>query len=214
MTISLYISKHADAELFAYFHCFPFKKSTFIKEVLKDYLCQTHRARPQMLSMTYEEYLALPEKSLVIPITISSRHEQELIDFLEDCPRGMKSSCIKSLLKGALAPFSQSIYHTGRTHLPDISQEMDTGLRQQDVGTLAILSALNQITEHLAARPVPATPVVTAPPVAMPFAEPSDTVTEPETSTIADNEHTMGDNRQELPKKETETDSIQKTEHF
>lgn len=115
MTITLYISKRTDTDLFAYLFQKK-KRSTLIKELLRDYIYHTNLVRLSRVNMTYEQLQESEKKSLSIPIMLTEE-ERDIIDFLSDCPRGTKSICIKNILRMYINPYVQNVFHTTEREL-------------------------------------------------------------------------------------------------
>lgn len=109
--ILLRLSKTTDLDLYAYFSRVEYRKSTLVKQLLRDYIRKESTVRIQPPHITYDSFTdpALP-KILTISIQLSQQ-DKDITDYLSDCPNGYRSKCIKSILRILLAPYTQSAFH-------------------------------------------------------------------------------------------------------
>lgn len=120
MRITLYLSKQADLDLYAYFYHVEYRKSTHAKMLLRDYIHRQHIVRIQAPKVTADTWnnVLLPKK-ITIPIRFGCG-DDDLIHYFEDCPNGLRAKCAKSMLRALLAPYMQSAFHynTVEPYLP------------------------------------------------------------------------------------------------
>ena len=115
MTITLYVSKRTDTDLFAYL-LGKKKRSTLIKGLLRDYIHHTSNIQLCPVNVSYEQLQTAEKKSFSIPIMLTEE-EHDIIDFLSDCPKGTKSICIKNILRMYINPYVQNVFHTTEREL-------------------------------------------------------------------------------------------------
>ena len=109
--ILLRLSKITDLDLYAYFSMVEYRKSTLVKQLLRDYIRKESTVRIQPPHITYDNFTdpALP-KILTISVQLN-RGDEDIEQYLSDCPNGYRSKCMKSILRILLAPYTQSAFH-------------------------------------------------------------------------------------------------------
>jgi hypothetical protein len=113
MQIGLSFSKFNDLDLYAYFIRIKSRRSTLIKQMIRDYIHETHTINVEHLTETADifEDKSLP-KVLSVPVFIG-KSDSDIVEYLKDCPPRMRAKCIKNILHIVIAPYAQSVYHYG-----------------------------------------------------------------------------------------------------
>lgn len=137
MRIVLYLSRHADLDLYAYFRDVEYRKSTHAKQLLRDYIRkqQTVPVSPPRVTADTWSDASLPKK-LTIPIRFG-QEDGDLIRYFEDIPSGLRAKCAKSILRALLAPYVQCAFHRDPVdiYVPDVKTQPVT--RQSPVSDMA-----------------------------------------------------------------------------
>ena len=125
MRIVLYLSRHADLDLYAYFRDVEYRKSTHAKQLLRDYIRkqQTVPVSPPRVTADTWSDTSLPKK-LTIPIRFG-QEDGDLIRYFEDIPSGLRAKCAKSILRALLAPYVQCAFHRDPVdiYVPDVKTQ-------------------------------------------------------------------------------------------
>lgn len=111
MQITLRLSRFNDLDLYAYFMGVEYRRSTLVKQLLRDYIRREHTVRleaPNISAQTFTDPAI--EKQITIPVTLG-KSDEDIIQYLSDCPNRMRGKCVKSILRMMLAPYTQCAYH-------------------------------------------------------------------------------------------------------
>ena len=109
--ILLRLSKTTDLDLYAYFSHVEYRKSTLVKQLLRDYIRKESTVRIRPLHITYDSFTD-PDMPKILTISIQlSEQDKDITDYFSDCPNGYRSKCMKSILRIMLAPYTQSAFH-------------------------------------------------------------------------------------------------------
>ena len=109
--ILLRLSKTTDLDLYAYFSHVEYRKSTLVKQLLRDYIRKESTVRIRPLHITYDSFTD-PDMPKILTISIQlNEQDKDITDYFSDCPNGYRSKCMKSILRIMLAPYTQSAYH-------------------------------------------------------------------------------------------------------
>ena len=109
--ILLRLSKTTDLDLYAYFSHVEYRKSTLVKQLLRDYIRKESTVRIRPLHITYDSFTD-PDMPKILTISIQlNEQDKDITDYFSDCPNGYRSKCMKSILRIMLAPYTQSSFH-------------------------------------------------------------------------------------------------------
>ena len=109
--ILLRLSKTTDLDLYAYFSHVEYRKSTLVKQLLRDYIRKESTVRIRPLHITYDSFTD-PDMPKILTISIQlNEQDKDITDYFSDCPNGYRSKCMKSILRIMLAPYTQSAFH-------------------------------------------------------------------------------------------------------
>lgn len=109
--ILLRLSKITELDLYAYFIHVEYRKSTLVKQLLRDFIRKETTVRIRPPHITYDTFTdASMPKVLTISIQLGPQ-DKDITDYFEDCPNGYRSKCMKSILRIMLAPYTQSAFH-------------------------------------------------------------------------------------------------------
>lgn len=109
--ILLRLSKTTDLDLYAYFSHVEYRKSTLVKQLLRDYIRKEATVRIHPLHITYDSFTD-PDMPKILTISIQlNEQDKDITDYFSDCPNGYRSKCMKSILRIMLAPYTQSAFH-------------------------------------------------------------------------------------------------------
>ena len=109
--ILLRLSKTTDLDLYAYFSHVEYRKSTLVKQLLRDYIRKESTVRIHPLHITYDSFTD-PDMPKILTISIQlNEQDKDITDYFSDCPNGYRSKCMKSILRIMLAPYTQSAFH-------------------------------------------------------------------------------------------------------
>lgn len=109
--ILLRLSKITELDLYAYFIHVEYRKSTLVKQLLRDFIRRETTVRIRPPHITYDTFTdASMPKVLTISIQLGPQ-DKDITDYFADCPNGYRSKCMKSILRIMLAPYTQSAFH-------------------------------------------------------------------------------------------------------
>lgn len=139
--ILLRLSKITELDLYAYFIHVEYRKSTLVKQLLRDFIRRETTVRIRPPHITYDTFTdASMPKVLTISIQLGPQ-DKDITDYFADCPNGYRSKCMKSILRIMLAPYTQSAFHREavEVYIP-ARQYLDEPTDRQSVNPMPIQS--------------------------------------------------------------------------